>query len=436
MKSSTLQRSPIGVLRKPWPTRSRWDRALIVSRGNSEQLLPVERLLVIFLLGTILFLGQAGLNVAGGSLQTSILAIYVLGLYQICTETITLSLSRMVGVVLVLVVVLESMLSNPGSSKGSAALALLLYAPFAFESRSDGYQKFLKIARLFSTMMIIVDCMAGLQFMMQFAGHSVVEMFSFRTILPPALQQGGHYHTIAYSGGLFRSNGFFLREPSTLSLYAAIALLCEINVGRRVKVMALHAAAMIVALSGSGFVVLFFGFVLPMLRRAPLRILIAGGILLPLIPIVASIVGLSSLTDRISELSHPGSSGYARFVAPIAFSVSGWSHHLWSLWIGNGPGSILRAIRASNSTNEITDPTWAKLLFEYGLFGSAVFLWAILLWHWGRATPWALRIALIYGWLVAGGNFLNPDAVGLMLILSGLWRREPSFEGKAQIAHA
>ena len=311
---------------------------------------------------------------------------------------------------------------NSGSSKGSAALVVVLYAPFAFQSRVGGHNKFTEVARTFSTMMVIVDGMAALQFILQFAGHGVVEAFNLRTLLPQALRQNGRYNTIAYSGSLFRSNGFFLIEPSSLSIMGAFGLICEASLDRgRKTVMALHLAAMAVALSGSGFVVLIVGWILPLIRKAPLRILTGAAVAVPLVQLVAPLTGLSSVTDRVMEFAHPGSSGYARFVAPIAFSMSGWSRHIWALWVGNGPGSILRAIRSSNSLIEIFDPTWAKLLFEYGVLGTIVFLSGLVLWHWGRAGPMPLRWALAYFWLVGGGNLVSPDSVALMIILSSYW---------------
>jgi hypothetical protein len=84
----------------------------------------------------------------------------------------------------------------------------------------------------------------------------------------------------------------------------------------------------------------------------------------------ADIPGINNLFfDRLSEINQPGTSGYARYVAPKAMIDLNLNNGGSAMWLGNGAGSFLRSTMLLRAKYEIADPTWAKLTFEYGLVG-------------------------------------------------------------------
>jgi hypothetical protein len=91
-----------------------------------------------------------------------------------------------------------------------------------------------------------------------------------------------------------------------------------------------------------------------------------------------------------------------------------------TLWFGHGPGTIFR----QDVGYEFHDPTWAKLIFEYGLTGFVVFL-ALFLFALRTSSPDSppplrARAMLFGGWLLMGGHLLSPEQNFLTLALVGL----------------
>jgi hypothetical protein len=69
---------------------------------------------------------------------------------------------------------------------------------------------------------------------------------------------------------------------------------------------------------------------------------------------------------------------------------------------------------------EFHDPTWAKLLFEYGALGFVTFVGLFLTALRRPGIPLQLRAALFWGWLIMGGHLLSPEQNFLTLMLVGL----------------
>jgi hypothetical protein len=69
---------------------------------------------------------------------------------------------------------------------------------------------------------------------------------------------------------------------------------------------------------------------------------------------------------------------------------------------------------------EFHDPTWAKLIFEYGLLGFAAFVALFLVALHRAQPPLRARAMLFGGWLLMGGHLLSPEQNFLTLALVGL----------------
>ncbi|WP_174275245.1 hypothetical protein [Sphingomonas bacterium] len=388
---------------------------------------PATRAAITLLLVTILFVPQLAINAGTLAMNFSLPAVYILIVVGLLDGVFVVGLSSLLTLVFLAAVAFFSLKFNAGHASSTSLLLLFaLYIPFLFRGhRPLGRVYFEWAARRYVLLMMVVAFAA----MAQAALHPFVHddrLLAFSNSMPEAIRQSGHYNTIAFTGNLLRSNGFFLREPSFLSGYAGIALLIEIALFRRWLVLLALIAAMLLALSGTGILIVLIALVVAGLRRAPVKALIGGLALIPAMPVIANLVGLALLADRLNEFSAPGSSGYARFVAPWAFVQGGLSRWPWSLLIGNGPGSILRAIKESDTTFEIFDPTWAKVLFEYGVAGSIGFAVLLGVGYRLREAPFSLKTGMLYAWIAAGENLLDPDFNGIMLLLVIFWAKPVS----------
>ena len=110
-----------------------------------------------------------------------------------------------------------------------------------------------------------------------------------------------------------------------------------------------------------------------------------------------------------------------RYVAPMRLIHASLDTDPWTALLGHGPGTIERATQSFSFV--FHDPTWAKLIFEYGLLGLVAFLVLVMAALNQRLMPIQLRAALFFCWLIMGGNLLRPDHTALMLALVGFWSR-------------
>jgi hypothetical protein len=139
--------------------------------------------------------------------------------------------------------------------------------------------------------------------------------------------------------------------------------------------------------------------------------------------LLGDLLHLSFTLDRVNEFSTQGSSGSARFVAPVQLLQEqiGDGSDIVHLLLGNGPGSVTRAVRSYT----FFDPTWARLLFEYGLLGSIAFLWFFIQTMNRFSSPAAIRAGLFFCWLLMGDGLATPESAAMVFMIAGLWQSSP-----------
>ena len=192
--------------------------------------------------------------------------------------------------------------------------------------------------------------------------------------------------------------------------------------GARDGRLAVMALAMALSYSGTGILIAAAGLLLPTNTHALRRTLALLAALLVFWLLFRGLLNLDVFLDRATEFDKPNTSGYARFVAPMDVVQHGFASSWWAPYIGNGPGTIQPAIIRYTTTYAIHDPTWAKLLFEYGILGFSVMVGFAVAMVRRSAAPVELKIAVFYTWFAAGGMLLNPDVLALLFGLSALWR--------------
>jgi len=272
---------------------------------------------------------------------------------------------------------------------------------------------------------------AGLvQFVAQFAG---LRLFQFTGLLPTSILYESGYNLEIPVGfaGLYKANGFFLVEPSVFSQTMAVALIIEMLYFKRLRLVCLFAAGLILSFSGTGWIVLATFVVSATFSLGTRGLVVAGATLL----LVAFAVGVALLAapevaavfgQRLQEFSQVGTSGQMRFITPF-----------WLLQdvLARVPSAALLGI-GSGASEHLTLPyaydvnTPIKVALEYGV---PALVFYVLLFVLGPKSP--IQRALVLPGLVlflfAGGYQQFPPVLFLvLLLLSTAWLRPPSPGGE------
>lgn len=322
------------------------------------------------------------------------------------------------------VIGLASFLANSGGyvSLPSFFLLLVTYFPFVFSATPalmrEQPQAF--AMRRYSDLACVLAVLAAIQFVLQFGIHARW-LFDLSSFLPTGLKAAGLWNHAIPIHGLFKANGFLQKEPSGLSVILGIAFIIEfVHLHRYVR-LAVIALGLALSYSGSGLILIAMGLLIPTSgaggRRAIYFLICVAAAWL----LLSNALDLSEFSGRVSEFWTPNTSGYARFVAPFDFLSYGFGSGWLQALVGHGPGTIQPAIDRYRTTFAVHDPTWAKLIFEYGLAGFAVALAFAIRVLFRSAVPAELKIALLYAWLAAGGLLLSADFAAIMFGLAALW---------------
>jgi hypothetical protein len=212
-----------------------------------------------------------------------------------------------------------------------------------------------------------------------------------------------------------KSNGFFLREPTSFSFAMAFALLCELSLTRRKWAMAIFAIGLMVTYSGSGLVALAVAMLFPLRPRSLLQLVLAVTLGALAFLVLGDDLNLSYTVDRADEINaNNRSSAYLRFIDPGVVLFQHLDSNPWTSLLGHGPGSLPRMTGAYEST-------FAKAPFEYGLLGSLAAGLLILAALNRSACPIRMRVALGLDWVLLSSAVLSPGALLNIYMISAMW---------------
>lgn len=318
---------------------------------------------------------------------------------------------------------------NPSTASATSYLLFVaLYVPFVFVTTTDR-AFFLATLRTFQNLVFVCAVLGVVQFLAQFVIHAEV-LFTFKGLLPDAILMPGFNTAVplTYGAALMKSNGFLLLEPSIFSQLLALALLVEILFFGRLLRLALFGLALPLSYSGTGILLLAVFLPLVVLHRRAVGLMIAGAVgVVVLIPFSGALQ-LDIILQRAGELQSTQTSGFARFVSAIWLLRDFVIDHTPALFFGLGPGSITGVLHSV--PYEAHDPTWGKLLFEYGIVGTLVFavffLASIFV---GAHSKW-LSGFLLFGFLFFGGVLLDPRVNALLITFCTL-QRVAGYGGRA-----
>ena len=367
---------------------------------------------------------------AGWSAPAAMVAMYALVAVMLATGAAELDRRRAGAFVAIVAATGLSFLVNrwfeprPHESVTAWMLVLLTYAPFVLALRETDSGLWRWSARTFVSAALVVAAAGIAQFFAQFM-TSAPWLFNYMPLIPEALRASGTWNTVhpvaswvQEDGYWIKSNGFFLREASMFSLVLAVGMVCELALGARRWALALLAAGLVLSYSGSGLLCLAVALAFPLGRQTVLRVLGLTACAAVLVALLGDVLNLSYTVNRIEEFGSDTSSAYCRFIHPAFAVAQGLQTDAWSALLGHGPGSMTRA---GATCPDLHEPTYGKLLFEYGLLGLLAF-GALVLQALNRPwIPLRVRVALGFAWLFLGGNLVSSEIVVAIFLFCAIW---------------
>ena len=267
---------------------------------------------------------------------------------------------------------LSFLYGEDSKSLNSFLLACFIYFPLVFKPTRGSKAQPSEMALLYLRLLIPLAFFGVAQFVIQFI-YKPDWLFDFRPYLPVFLQNKNQMNTVIPFSSFLKSNGFFLLEPSIFSQWMALAITFFVISPCGTLYLILFYIGLLLSFSGTGLITLaclmVFG-VFSLNTRAFRLTQLFSFFLVLLLLFGPARVTLSRFEEFKGTQQMQTTSAAARFVFPFYVTHSSLQSSPKSFFLGNGPGTILR----SKEDFDYHDPTYSKLLFEYGVLGFFSFL--------------------------------------------------------------
>lgn len=295
----------------------------------------------------------------------------------------------------------------------SLLLVFFTYFPFTFSPVSTSTPNNSFFALYFWNVLFLG--VAGLsQFFTQFF-FQADWLFDYRPLLPDLIRNLNQMNTVITIGGIRKSNGFFLLEPSFFSQWMAFGLLFFGLFNTSYASALIFLLGLLCSFSGTGFILVLFIYSLSfwfftwnkrLFFTGFLFVFFLASILLPDFFLRARLEEFSAGTGIRT------SSAAARFLSPAVMLQESWSISPARALLGHGPGTIFKVRRDFESH----DPVWAKILFEYGFLGFGCLLGFLFFSIRKEKDSFIFTILFFVQWFFLGGYFLNFDIVSFYIV--------------------
>lgn len=374
------------------------------------------RIIGIFLILSATILQKIGLPGISSALPISTLALPTLILLAFCTKNLIIDKNTLVVFAFFAVIVGTSLTVNGFQEEVSLYSILLIFTiQFTLVFRRNSLEKYTYYhVNFFRDLMFILSFIGIAQFVLQFLiGKQLAFFIDFYVPEGLLLEKYNNLIPLYYGSDVLKSNGVFFAEPSFFGQYVALGAIIELVTRKNLFRLVVFATAMLCSYSGTGIVTLglFGGYLL--IRSGNILYMIASISGVVILTIFGNALEIGAITGRIDEITRPGSSGYARFISPFDL-IGGYQFtDLFSVLFGKGPGvysayGILVPFGAF-------DPTWAKLIFEYGFIG--FFCYLILFFTATANARSPLKLPIITVYFLFGGYLANASVFTFIVVL-------------------
>ena len=290
---------------------------------------------------------------------------------------------------------------GPRINLGSFLLTFTTALPFVAVARVNQATYIGFLARF----QIVAGCGVGLVFLdhaMQLAG---LGMPNIEPLIPVPMRYLNYVYIqpLYWNSRFDKPNGLFFLEASTISQFIALALVFELGLFRRVRMLTLYGAGIMAVFAGTGFALLLATSPILLSRYLKARLLLFGAAIIPIALAIAFATGWADImTARTAEFDKAGSSGHARFVAPfLAIGDQFVRAPLPELLTGQGAGM------QEKSTDIMLIPA-TKMLLDYGLITAAIYLIFTLTCTFGSGAPFLCAWVTAFYFQIFNGGASQP----------------------------
>ena len=298
---------------------------------------------------------------------------------------------------------------SPSAHVSVLSLGLLLVVQFPLVFRLGPSRiPYGRLLAFLSTVGCICALLGVLQFVSQFVFGSEVA-FVLDKSLPEAVTMKGFNSLIPlyWSSPVLKSNGVVFLEPSVFCQFLAIAVVAELLVGPRALRLLALTAGLVSSYSGTGLTMLALFLPFHFLRHGHFRLFCFAAILSFVLIFFGEAISIDAFTRRLSEFSNVQSSGWARFLSMFSVLQKIVFANDLTFFVGRGPGTVQEQFQQFSFY--AFDPTWGKMIYEYGLIGSIIYF--TFFYFVFCKGPKGLRFAVGYTYLFLGGYLLNPSVL-------------------------
>lgn len=386
--------------------------------GNLERTDRLAMTVLGFWLVLVICLQRFGLAIGGSTVFVSLFfGPLMLGLLLLSGRLVVHGSSFCLLLLLLAILLPSQALLATRFSPSSLALFLIMILPYAFriDPRLDLYPF---AVRRFRAVMLVAAGLGIYQFFGQFVLPAMF-VFPIDELVPTAFLKRGYLfrNPLFFGSPYFKSNGVLFLEPSFFSQSLALGIIVELLYFGSLLRLAVLALALVLTFSGTGLMVLAIALPLIVLKRSLSVALgiVGAGIVVLVLASVAAPEMVEAYTNRFGELGTPGTSGYARFTLPLLFALDEIMSGRAMVGLGAGGIEEFRILVATEGA--LFDPTWFKLLIEYGIPSFLLFL--VLLVHRliVSSRSGVLGAALFVLFTVTGGYLVDPNQHALLATL-------------------
>lgn len=384
-----------GALRRSRRTVSRIDRVTVGS--------------LVAIVGSSIFLQRFAVPFGSSQVPVAFVADYLAFLTLLCRGRLVINPSLFALFMATMACMTFSLIvSATKASLMSYAYLLSIYGLYIFKLKYPA-GCFRRVMNAFLDMMAVCAAFGIAQFALQFTLNPDY-VFPLDTFTPDQFLLEGYNVIIPleYLSSTLKSNGVFFLEPSFYSQFLALAIIIELVGSQRIFRLLLYAAAMVVSYSGTGLMLVVIFLPWAVMRRSSAGLLVAGIILVSALVFVSGAIDLELFVDRLGEFSSTESSAFARFISPYFLIRDFLITSPGKLLFGLGPGAIEGVENtATTLAYHAHDPTWIKMLLEYGLIAATVFMTFFSTAVFQGSRSRILSSAILFFYLFLGGYLLN-----------------------------
>lgn len=392
----------------------------MTSLAVSETSVKSSNWLIITLLLSVTFLHKFGITVGESQIFFSFLIMLLLSAIGYLSGHFEIRKDNFLAYVLMVgTLIATQLLGAQEFSVPSLFLLIIVHIPYILGLKPGSVTPRGPLL-FYQKIMVFFSVLGVIQY---FAQYVIGPKYAFPIdfFMQPFVMKGfNSLNQLGYGVEFYKSTAVFMLEPAMLCQYLAVAVIIEMVYFKNIKRFISYFAGIAVTFSGTGLLLLMVLAPVYLVIKRRFLILMTAAICVVTAPVWAPLVGLERTVERASEFTSEKSSGYARFLSIFRTLETKVLDDDQAMLFGRGAGSIVRVLATSGRDFEAFNPSWGKMVFEYGIIGGmAYFLFlGYVLWRGGSSS--FVKVALVLQLMFLGEYVLAP-MVHLLILSFVIW---------------